>query len=90
MAYDAGVAALHAMAAAFGQRVVPMDEEEAFGGGDDTHSCRVCFEKPREICLHPCHHVALCSACLRGVQQHGGNVCPICRGYIAGTTRVFL
>ena len=88
MAYDASIAALHAMAAAFGQRVVPMDEE-VVGGGDDTHSCRVCFDKPREVCLHPCHHIAVCDTCFRGIRQLGQG-CPVCRAPFTHATRVYL
>ena len=39
--------------------------------------CIVCEERPRDIVLTPCGHVAMCSACWDGVT--GKHLCPICR-----------
>ena len=76
----------HAMAAAFGQRLAPMEVDE---GGDDGMSCRVCFDKERQWALQPCGHAAVCGTCF--VRIWGGNkLCPICRVPIEGFMRVYL
>ena len=83
----------HAMAAAFGQRLAPMEVDE--GGGDDGLSCRVCFDKERQYVLQPCGHAAVCGPCLDRIRQgshlrHDRGKCPICRVHISGCMRVYL
>lgn len=72
-------------------------EEEPMVGGDT--SCCVCMDAPREACLFPCGHVALCYGCacqLAAAAKHTkvadgpGNVCPLCRRRIQHVARVFL
>jgi len=75
----------------------PRVEEEPMVGGDT--SCCVCMDAPREACLFPCGHVALCYDCacqLAAAAKHAkvadgpGNVCPLCRRRIQHVARVYL
>ena len=70
-------AAVSALADVFG---TPMET-------DDALACRVCFDKERQLCLHPCHHVPLCAPCYHRLTV---KECPICRRPVTGATRVFL
>jgi hypothetical protein len=76
------------MAAAFGQRLAPM-EVDGSGEGEDSLSCRVCLEKERQYVLHPCGHAPACGPCLDRILRDNGQ-CPVCRVRIGGRVRVFL
>jgi hypothetical protein len=68
----------------------PPPEEEPMVGGDT--SCCVCMDAPREACLFPCGHVALCFACasmLVAAARHTAD-CPLCRRRIEHVARVYL
>ena len=47
-------------------------------------SCPICLDKEKDTALMPCGHV-LCHACARSV-----SACPICRGAINDTLRLYL
>jgi hypothetical protein len=46
--------------------------------------CVVCFERPIDISLQPCNHVAVCRSCANMLSP---PMCPICRTPIAGLSR---
>lgn len=45
--------------------------------------CRVCYDKPFNVVLVPCGHLAVCSSCAERCKD-----CPICRRSIRGTVRI--
>ena len=71
------IVALHGMATALGYNLTPRDG--GGGGGDDEISCRVCFIRPRQICLKPCKHVVLCEQCFTHPTIRNRRACPVCR-----------
>lgn len=52
---------------------------------DDAFKCCVCMDKLRDVVLHPCRHLCMCSHCARK-----GNRCPVCLASIEVMYRVFL
>jgi len=55
---------------------------------DDKHeddSCVVCLDERRVIAFVPCGHISCCSWCSQQV-----HACPVCRGVIESTLKVFL
>ena len=53
----------------------------------DDASCRVCFEKTRELCLQPCNHVVVCEQCWA---RQRGRQCPVCRVFVHSSVRVYM
>jgi len=49
-------------------------------------TCLVCLVNPREVILHNCGHVAICSDCVLKVN----GLCPICREPISETRKAFI
>lgn len=50
----------------------------------DSSSCVICLEKPRNVVILPCFHVALCDDCVRSLQKSTEAECPVCRLRITG------
>jgi len=46
--------------------------------------CTVCFDRPIDVCLHPCGHVAVCGTCTKQLRPPN---CPICRSNVACVSR---
>lgn len=74
------------MAAAFGQRLEPMEVD----AGDDQQTCRVCFDKPRQCAIRPCGHVTMCELCFHRMVLEGHDQCPMCRRHMEGYLRVYM
>ena len=51
---------------------------------EDDDTCVVCLERVRNIAISPCGHFVLCNICTGDIK-----ICPICRGPIASTLRIF-
>lgn len=51
-----------------------------------SDDCVVCLERRKCVIVIPCGHVCLCDQCVDAVNGH----CPICRGAVASTHKVFL
>ncbi|WIA38370.1 hypothetical protein OEZ86_001700 [Tetradesmus obliquus] len=45
---------------------------------DDSHTCVVCMEHPRNIVLVPCGHMALCKDCCNTIVIEQKKTCPMC------------
>lgn len=56
--------------------------EEKGGGGT---VCAVCLDEPLSVMFQPCGHCACCVTCASALDK-----CPICRGPIVNTTKIFL
>lgn len=49
-------------------------------------SCLCCLEKITSlVVLNPCHHVSVCTDCLKKI-----NTCPSCRAPITNTTKIYM
>lgn len=58
---------------------------------DIDGACVICLSDPRNTVVLPCQHLCLCEDCagqLQAAKKDKGDMCPICRGPIAGI-RVF-
>jgi multidrug efflux pump subunit AcrA (membrane-fusion protein) len=51
--------------------------------------CVVCMDAPKQCVVVPCMHMSTCEACTQQLLQQGAESCPVCRGPIESTTRVF-
>ena len=54
---------------------------------NDKKSCCVCMDRPATSAFVPCGHMCACLTCAQDL-EHGGQ-CPICRGEIAMTLRIY-
>jgi len=61
----------------------------ADAGEEDTSTCRVCLQNPREIVLLECGHICLCSDCAVEIMRTRPQ-CPICRADIVRILPAYL
>ena len=54
---------------------------------DGKKSCCVCLDHPATSAFVPCGHMCVCDACVLEMEVDGQ--CPICRGEIAMTLKIF-
>ena len=54
-----------------------------------TDECPLCLERRRDTALVPCGHV-VCAACVTAFGVAAGDPCPVCRGAVVTTMRIFL
>jgi len=52
---------------------------------DDSKLCVICIENPKDVVIIPCGHLCACTKCIEGVK-----LCPVCRGEISSTNKVFM
>jgi hypothetical protein len=67
--------------AKMGSSVVPPDAEETM--------CVVCFDAPKEYAIVPCGHQCVCARCAEQLTKTRTPMCPVCRGPIRETMKVF-
>ena len=53
----------------------------------DDFKCIICLDKPKNIILKPCMHMAMCRECLKRLQT---GVCPICKETIQDVVKIFI
>jgi hypothetical protein len=53
----------------------------------DDFRCVTCWDKPKNIILKPCMHMALCGGCLRKLPT---NKCPICKETIQDVVKIYI
>jgi hypothetical protein len=51
--------------------------------------CVVCFDAPKDHAIVPCGHVCVCEACAEQLTKTRTPMCPVCRGPIRETMKVF-
>jgi hypothetical protein len=51
--------------------------------------CVVCFDAPKEYAIVPCGHQCVCEACAEQLTKTRTPMCPVCRGPIRETMKVF-
>uniref|UniRef100_A0A7S4SA61 RING-type domain-containing protein n=1 Tax=Alexandrium monilatum TaxID=311494 RepID=A0A7S4SA61_9DINO len=57
--------------------------------GEDDGTCAICMERPADTAVVPCGHMCGCFACLQALHGAQGAQCPICRGPVASTIRIY-
>ena len=51
--------------------------------------CVVCFDAPKEYAIVPCGHQCVCGECAEQLTKTRTPMCPVCRGPIRETMKVF-
>jgi hypothetical protein len=51
--------------------------------------CVVCFDAPKDHAIVPCGHQCVCAACAEQLTKTMTPTCPVCRGPIQQTMKVF-
>ena len=51
--------------------------------------CLVCFDAPKDHLIVPCGHMCVCEACAEQLTKTRTPMCPVCRGPIRETMKVF-
>jgi hypothetical protein len=76
----------------------PLPEDPHGGGSCQVDSgatapheevCVVCLEAPADSAIVPCGHMCGCHSCLVRIQTSGSALCPICRGPVTSTIRIY-
>jgi hypothetical protein len=57
-------------------------------GAEET-MCVVCFDAPKDHLIVPCKHLCVCEACAEQLTNTRTPTCPVCRGPIRETMKVF-
>lgn len=63
---------------------------------NDKTLCVVCMEEDKDILIHPCNHVCVCSSCITMITSgqdltiHDAGRCPICRSSITSYEKIFI
>jgi hypothetical protein len=55
----------------------------------EEDQCVLCFDAPKDHIIIPCGHMCVCEACAKQLTQMKKPSCPICRGAIQHTNKVF-
>jgi hypothetical protein len=72
--------------AQLGSSVVPA---AAPNPGAEETQCVVCFDAPKDHLVLPCKHLCVCEACAQQLTKTRTPMCPVCRGPIIQTMKVF-
>jgi hypothetical protein len=70
-------------------------QAELGSGSGTPHSdaeetqCVVCFDAPKDHIIVPCGHMCVCEACAEQLTNTRTPMCPVCRGPIRETMKVF-
>jgi DNA uptake protein ComE-like DNA-binding protein len=57
-------------------------------GAEET-MCVVCFDAPKDHLVLPCKHLCVCGECAEQLTKTRTPMCPVCRGPIRETMKVF-
>jgi hypothetical protein len=74
--------------ARLGSSVVPPAAPAPHPDVEET-LCVVCFDAPKEYIIVPCGHQCVCEACAEQLTKTRTPMCPVCRGPIRETMKVF-
>eukprot|EP00798_Chlamydomonas_sp_ICE-L_P031806 gene31806-biopygen6653 len=58
-----------------------MQQQPAGDGDEEGELCVVCLDRERDVYLHPCRHVIMCSRCVDEVLAKS-SLCPVCRAEV--------
>ena len=56
---------------------------------DEENMCVVCFDAPKDHIIVPCGHQCVCASCAEQLTNTRTPTCPVCRGPIRETMKVF-
>ena len=51
--------------------------------------CVICDDAPAAWALLPCGHRCLCSGCVVNYEDYSNCLCPLCRGAVERTWRIY-
>ena len=74
--------------AQLGNSVVPPAAPAPHPDAEET-MCVVCFDAPKDHLVLPCKHLCVCEACAEQLTKTRTPMCPVCRGPIRETMKVF-
>ncbi|CAK0908893.1 unnamed protein product [Prorocentrum cordatum] len=61
----------------FGERSPAYEIHGIYGFEDEGEGeCMICYDRPKNVLLLPCHHCTVCHQCLRSLRD---EKCPLCR-----------
>jgi hypothetical protein len=79
---------LQQIQAHLGSSVVPQATPAPHPDTEET-MCVVCFDAPKDHLVLPCKHLCVCEACAEQLTKTRTPMCPVCRGPIRETMKVF-
>jgi len=59
------------------------------GGATRDGMCAVCLEGLADTAVVPCGHMCVCFTCMQSIQDSLDAQCPMCRGPITSTIRIY-
>ena len=71
-----------------GSSVVPPAAPAPHPDAEET-MCVVCFDAPKDHIIVPCGHMCVCARCAEQLTKTRTPLCPVCRGPILQTMKVF-
>ena len=73
------------------KKVVPAVNDDADDDEDEDRLCVICWDAPKDTLIQPCNHLCLCHSCATKVDHRGVRIsqCPMCRGNVFDTIKVF-
>lgn len=72
------------------RRSIPQPEEEIMTNLEkDERVCVICQERNKCILILPCRHLCVCTVCNLKLRRYNAT-CPICRGTVQKTMKVFV
>jgi hypothetical protein len=71
-----------------GNSVAPPAGPTSHPDAEET-MCVVCFDAPKDHLVLPCKHLCVCGACAEQLTKTRTPMCPVCRGLIRETMKVF-
>jgi hypothetical protein len=72
------------MRARVGSSAVPAAHQDT-----EETMCVVCFDAPKDHLVLPCKHLCVCAGCAEQLTNTRTPTCPVCRGPIRETMKVF-
>ncbi|CAK0910588.1 unnamed protein product [Prorocentrum cordatum] len=74
---------------AAGQAGAAAAAPEAGNAVSDDRLCIICMERRADSAVVPCGHMCCCEQCLQGIRGTEGAECPMCRGPMTSTMRIY-
>ena len=68
---------------------VPPAASTLQAAADEENMCVVCFDAPKDHAIVPCGHQCVCASCAEQLTKTRTPTCPVCRGPIRETMKVF-
>jgi len=69
--------------------VLPSSNVSSSGDATGNGMCSVCLEGLADTAVVPCGHMCVCFTCMQSIQDSLDAQCPMCRGPITSTIRIY-